>query len=531
MNRRWHAVFGASAALVVAGCALTALPGCSDAPQSSSRPAASQLKEGVNLLLAKDPSWGANAAYMKAGRVVYLESRVGALKPEVYRNDEPSAPPNEMDLRFVDQDGHTFWVQRGGDAFADSTWNAEIAASRHLSPSAYAHRTADFQLATEAAAAVASALPTGFESHAYHLTRFASTPLPTQDSNLKLRAEHLAANPPGAADLARNQAALDATPYSSFSYAQWSVFATDKYSMGLVCVLGVCAASHSSTSMWDYEGYFSAAAPTPCGTLQAGQTLASGAVLSSCDGAYNLVVQATDGNLVLYQGSKALWASNTSGHPGDWLVMQGDGNLVLYSSTNVPLWNSGTGGNAGAYFVVQTDSNLVVYDGSTPLWARTGTSYAHPQKAGPSSAPAGSGTFNGLGWVFAISACNHGDCYNNGAVHYDCSTESSWYYNTSVTGESSTALTGANDGTGGCQTAYNWDSGSGSHLCNDDAAYELWQSANHPGVAPTNFAVTNQASHCDGDLCGQSPSNFACNCAGSACSGDWNTPNCGGANF
>ncbi len=34
-------------------------------------------------------------------------------------------------------------------------------------------------------------------------------------------------------------------------------------------------------------------------------------------------------------------ASNTAGHSGAWLAMQGDGNLVVYSGTS-PVWNSQT---------------------------------------------------------------------------------------------------------------------------------------------------------------------------------------------
>ncbi|GAA3056559.1 hypothetical protein GCM10020229_80380 [Kitasatospora albolonga] len=61
------------------------------------------------------------------------------------------------------------------------------------------------------------------------------------------------------------------------------------------------------------------------------------------------------------------------------LVMQGDGNLVLYlvgpSGQNaVPLWASGTYNNWGAYAVMQADGNFVIYrqNGSGPgdaLWS------------------------------------------------------------------------------------------------------------------------------------------------------------------
>ena len=41
-------------------------------------------------------------------------------------------------------------------------------------------------------------------------------------------------------------------------------------------------------------------------------------------------------------GGGVPWASNTSGNPGAWLVVQGDGNLVVYSAGGSPLWSSNT---------------------------------------------------------------------------------------------------------------------------------------------------------------------------------------------
>ncbi|WP_329192368.1 MULTISPECIES: hypothetical protein [unclassified Streptomyces] len=54
------------------------------------------------------------------------------------------------------------------------------------------------------------------------------------------------------------------------------------------------------------------------------------------------------------------------------LVMQPDGNLVLYALGNpggyrLPLWNSGTYGNPGAYATMQDDGNFVIYrQGGSP---------------------------------------------------------------------------------------------------------------------------------------------------------------------
>jgi hypothetical protein len=109
-----------------------------------------------------------------------------------------------------------------------------------------------------------------------------------------------------------------------------------------------------------------------CGTLTANHALTTGQSLASCNGDYVLDMQG-DGNLVLYQGGTALWASNTSGSAADEAIMQGDGNLVLYTSAGSPAWASGTAGNNGASLVVQNDGNVVIYSASgAALWA-TGT--------------------------------------------------------------------------------------------------------------------------------------------------------------
>lgn len=56
----------------------------------------------------------------------------------------------------------------------------------------------------------------------------------------------------------------------------------------------------------------------------------------------------TDGNLVEYTSSNVpVWASNTAGNgPGSRLAMQSDGNLVLYTSSGSPVWASKSSGGA-----------------------------------------------------------------------------------------------------------------------------------------------------------------------------------------
>jgi hypothetical protein len=122
--------------------------------------------------------------------------------------------------------------------------------------------------------------------------------------------------------------------------------------------------------IWDYNN---PAQSTSCGRLNANQGLSQGASLSSCDRRFKLTMQ-LDGNLVLSWGTIALWSSNTSGWGNLVMcVMQGDGNFVVYNRANspaTPLWASNTFNNAGNYLVVQNDGNMVVYDASAiQLWA------------------------------------------------------------------------------------------------------------------------------------------------------------------
>ena len=116
-------------------------------------------------------------------------------------------------------------------------------------------------------------------------------------------------------------------------------------------------------------------APPPsggCGALSANQTIPVDLPILSCDGRFKLVLGG-DGNLVLYQGSTALWAANTAGKGAVEAIMQGDGNFVLYNSGNSPVWSSGTAGHTGASLSVQDDGNVVIYSsGGTALWS-TGT--------------------------------------------------------------------------------------------------------------------------------------------------------------
>jgi parallel beta-helix repeat protein len=109
---------------------------------------------------------------------------------------------------------------------------------------------------------------------------------------------------------------------------------------------------------------------TACGVLTANQGLYLRQGLTSCAGGFILSMQG-DGNLVLRKGATAPWSSATRGRPSAELLMQTDGNVVIYSTTGTPLWSTRTSRHPGARLVVRNDGNLVVYGprpASAPLW-------------------------------------------------------------------------------------------------------------------------------------------------------------------
>ena len=104
--------------------------------------------------------------------------------------------------------------------------------------------------------------------------------------------------------------------------------------------------------------------------------------LKSANGLYRLEMQG-DGNLVIYEGSSVVWATNIFG-AGARLAMQGDGNLVVYDGNNAVLWAAGSENRGtGPYELrLQNDRNLVVYDkNNSATWASNSFVVAAPAPA------------------------------------------------------------------------------------------------------------------------------------------------------
>jgi hypothetical protein len=105
---------------------------------------------------------------------------------------------------------------------------------------------------------------------------------------------------------------------------------------------------------------------------------------TSTNGKYYVTLQ-SDGNVVLYKGEKALWATGTNRQDVYGIFVQKDGNLVAYLSGDRPTWASNTAGRGGreTFLIMQDDGNLVlykrlgsstpghvtVYFGEDPIWS------------------------------------------------------------------------------------------------------------------------------------------------------------------
>ncbi|MDX8140636.1 hypothetical protein SK854_00820 [Lentzea sp. BCCO 10_0061] len=138
------------------------------------------------------------------------------------------------------------------------------------------------------------------------------------------------------------------------------------------------AVTPNGLEAWALQGYYvtvfdatTGGEPGPDRVVR-GETLTAGQSRISPDGRHKLLMQG-DGNLVLYvvATNQALWASNTYNSGAIRATLQHDGNFVVYAANNVPKWSTGTWATAADRLIVQNDGNLVLNGpNSTRFWAR-----------------------------------------------------------------------------------------------------------------------------------------------------------------
>jgi hypothetical protein len=156
----------------------------------------------------------------------------------------------------------------------------------------------------------------------------------------------------------------------------FQAIATGTANVGFGCNLssGSCSDGNAVTRSTDSVDILAstigaAATINSTNNVASDQILPAGQAIISSNVLYTLVMQ-TDGNLVLYgAGMHPLWSSGTGGAGANRAVMQADGNFVLYRANNTPVWWTGTGGHNSSTLYVQDDGNIVIYSStSAPLW-------------------------------------------------------------------------------------------------------------------------------------------------------------------
>lgn len=123
--------------------------------------------------------------------------------------------------------------------------------------------------------------------------------------------------------------------------------------------------------VWDSTGIIDNSAETYPG-ISAIWSMATNTVRTSPNGVYRLILQG-DGNLVVYSNTDAVrWASMTFGSGMHLHTQWPDGNLVLYRGDGKPVWATMTS-TPGSWLQLQDDGNLVMYSPEVrPVWDSLG---------------------------------------------------------------------------------------------------------------------------------------------------------------
>lgn len=301
------------------------------------------LSQGLNMLDTSDASWGVTAAYRENDHAVYLEQRVGAMKPQAYRDEAPEEPANEIDMRFVDENGNTFFVQRGGDGYVDPTWAQEINDSL-LHPAVDAERIRDFGLAQKAAgefAKVAVAKP-DLAPFAFHAAQYAARPIPTQDPTMVAKVAKIEASRP------------TDTAYGNYGFGGSWWFEGDLYDKGTSCVFWYCPARHSSVALWAYQTTWQLAV-IACnhGTCAGNSKMSYDCNSNSGVWRDNVTISAeTNGSTAIGGGCLTSYSWNSGGY-----------NHLCNDDSAYELWQVKNGGPGGGSLDTNGDGYNFVYTG------------------------------------------------------------------------------------------------------------------------------------------------------------------------
>ena len=157
----------------------------------------------------------------------------------MYRDDAPDEPANEIDMRFVDENGKTFFVQRGGDQFVDPSWATDVNASL-ANPAPDEQRVRDFVIAREAAGCSRT-----------RRRRSSSRTLPRVGVRRAPRAVGRSGDDQEGRLDRGEPAGRRGLRHHSWGGSWW--FEGDLYDKSTSCVFWYCPAKHSAVAIWAYQ--------------------------------------------------------------------------------------------------------------------------------------------------------------------------------------------------------------------------------------------------------------------------------------
>lgn len=168
--------------------------------------------------------------------------------------------------------------------------------------------------------------------------------------------------------------------YSPLGVPLWASHTAGQDSAGLLLTADGDLVMDSTTGslLWDTQVSSNGLAPT--GLLAGSQTI------TSPDGGTTLTMSPT-GNVVLRTlvGTTwvTIWTSNTGGHPGAFLRMRADGNLVVLGAADTVLWSTATATPGPVHLTVQDGGNARILAPSGALISSLGDNYPAGLRAAP----------------------------------------------------------------------------------------------------------------------------------------------------
>lgn len=239
------AFLAATISVLSIGCAATP-----EDPGTKQAPPTTVAAEGLTVLKAGETSL--SIAYRKNNVVIYLQTVRGKATPSVYQND-PNFPKYEMDARFMSDDGHYFWIQRGGDDFVDPTWVEDFARASDLPEPKVSNRLL-FEMAAEATQLLPTVIetqldPVQVKALAPEINTFAKLGTRAIDTYLNHRTQAVDLLKAKGIELAREIPYGTGGPESESIQNDATAYYMDVYNQ---TIYGV--GKHSATRTWRWNG-------------------------------------------------------------------------------------------------------------------------------------------------------------------------------------------------------------------------------------------------------------------------------------